>query len=207
MVGNNTPIFFIRDPIKFPDHIHSNKKHPQNNVKDVNMMWDFRSYTPEILHNVTLLYSDRGIPASYRHMDGFSTHTFKWINDKGEVTYVKYHFKSDLGNKTLPFEEAVKLSGTDVDYHSKDLFDAIQRHEFPTWTWYVQLIPEKEGLAYKWDIFDATKVIPHGDYPLIPLGKITLNRNPDNFFAETEQIALSPSTLVPGIEPSMDKLL
>ena len=207
MVGNNTPVFFIKDPIKFPDFIHSQKRNPQTNLTDPNAQWDFWAHSPEALHQITILFSDRGTPDGFRHMNGYSSHTYKWVNEKGEVHYVKYHFKTDQGIKNFTAQQASGLTATDKDYATRDLFDNIQKGNFPSWTWYVQLIPEKAGEDYKFDIFDVTKVVPHADYPLIPVGKLVLNKNPDNYFAETEQVAFAPTHVVPGIEPSNDKML
>lgn len=207
MVGNNTPVFFIKDPIKFPDFIHSQKRNPATHLSDPDAQWDFWAHSPEALHQITILFSDRGTPDGYRHMNGYSSHTYKWVNEKGEVHYVKYHFKTDQGIKNFTAQEADALKAKDLDYATRDLFDNIAKGNFPSWTWYVQVIPEKAGEAYKYDIFDVTKVVPHGDYPLIPVGKLVLNKNPDNYFAETEQSAFAPTHLVPGIEPSADKML
>jgi catalase len=179
MVGNNTPVFFIRDPIKFPDFIHTQKKDPQTNTFDPNAKWDFWSLSPESLHQVTILFSDRGTPDGFRHMDGFGSHTFKWVNAQGEAFFVKYTFKTDQGIKNLTAQEAEKLeAGSTVDYATKDLFDSIENKNFPSWTFSIQIMPEADGESYKWDIYDVTKVWPHGDYPLIPVGKLVLNRNP-----------------------------
>ena len=207
MVGNNTPVFFIKDPMKFPDFIHSQKRNPQTHLRDPNMAWDFWTFTPDSLHQITILFSDRGTPDGFRHMNGYSSHTYKWVNEKGEVHYVKYHFKTDQGIKNHTAKQALELSATNKDYATQDLFENIEKGNFPSWTWYVQLIPEKEGEAYKFDIFDVTKTVSQADYPLIPVGKITLNRNPQNYFAEVEQSAFAPTNLVPGIEPSNDKML
>ena len=207
MVGNNTPVFFIKDPIKFPDFIHSQKRHPQTHLRDPNMAWDFWSYSPEALHQITILFSDRGTPDGHTHMHGFSSHTYKWVNEKGEVHYVKYHFKTDQGIKNLSAKQANELSATSKDYGIADLYNRINTGKFPSWTFYVQLIPEKEGENYKYDIFDVTKTVSQADYPLIPVAKMVLNKNPDNYFAEVEQSAFAPTNLVPGIEPSVDKML
>lgn len=207
MVGNNTPVFFIKDPVKFPDFIHTQKRNPQTHLTDPDAIFDFWAHAPEALHQITILFSDRGTPDGYRHMNGYSSHTFKWVNEKGEVHYVKYHFKTDQGIKNFTAQQADAWKSKDLDYATRDLFDNIAKGNFPSWTWYVQLIPEKAGEAYKYDIFDITKVVPHSDYPLIPVGKLVLNKNPDNYFAETEQVAFAPTHLVPGIEPSVDKML
>ena len=207
MVGNNTPVFFIKDPMKFPDFIHSQKRNPKNNLSDPNTVWDFWTFTPDSLHQITILFSDRGTPDGFRHLNGYSSHTYKWVNEKGEVHYVKYHFKTDQGIKNFTSKQAADLTATNKDYATQDLYENIAKGNFPSWTWYVQLIPEKEGENYKFDIFDVTKTVSQKDYPLIPVGKIFLNKNPENYFAETEQVAFAPTNTVPGIEPSADKML
>lgn len=207
MVGNNTPTFFIRDGIKFPDFIHTQKRHPVSNLKDANMFWDFLSLTPESIHQVTILFSDRGTPDGFRHMHGFSSHTYMWYNAKGEHVWVKWHFVTDQGIKNLTNEEATRLAGEDPDYATRDLFESIDKGEFPSWTAYVQIMRPEEADNYKFDPFDITKVWFHSDYPLKPVGKFVLNRNPDNFFTEIEQAAFSPSNFVPGIGASPDKML
>lgn len=207
MVGNNTPVFFIRDPIKFPDFIHTQKKNPQTNLKCPDMFWDFLSLTPESCHQVTILFSDRGTPDGYRHMNGYSSHTYKWVNAQGEVFYVKWHFKTNSGIKNLPTATAGRLAGEDPDYATRDLFNHIKNGNTAEWTFYAQIMPEKEAETYQWNVLDITKVWPHKDYPLVKVGRIVLNRNPDNYFAETEQSAFSPGHFVPGIEPSNDKML
>jgi len=206
-VGNNTPVFFIRDPLKFPDFIHTQKRHPETNCKDPDMFWDFFSLTPESIHQVTILFSDRGTPASYRNMNGHSSHTFKWYNTKGEYFWVKYHFKTDQGIKNLTREEATRLAGLDPDHATRDLFEAIARGDFPSWTLEMQIMTPEQAKDYRWNIFDITKVWPHADFPLIKIGKLVLDRNPLNYFAEVEQAAFSPGNLVPGIAPSPDKML
>jgi catalase len=207
MVGNNTPIFFIRDPSKFPDFIHTQKRNPQTNCKDPNAFWDFLSLVPESVHQVTILFSDRGTPDGYRHMNGYGSHTFKWVNDKGEAFLVKFHFKTDAGIKNFTASEADALKASDADYATRDLFNHIASGKSATWTMKVQVMPEADALKYKWNVFDVTKVWPHSDYPLIEVGKMVLNRNHDNYFADVEQSAFSPAHLVPGIEPSMDRML
>lgn len=207
IVGNNTPVFFIRDAIKFPDFIHTQKRHPQTHLKNPTAVWDFWSLSPESLHQVTILMSDRGIPATLRHMHGFGSHTFKWVNAEGQAVWVKYHFKTDQGVKNLDVDVAAKLAGENPDYHTEDLFNAIENGDFPSWTLYVQIMPHEDANTYKWDPFDVTKVWSQKDYPLIEVGKMTLDRNPENYFAEVEQATFSPGTLVPGIEPSPDKML
>ncbi|WP_077324397.1 catalase [Virgibacillus siamensis] len=207
LVGNNTPIFFIRDAIKFPDFIHTQKRNPKTNLKDKNAVWDFWSHSPESLHQITYLHGDRGIPATLRHMNGYGSHTYKWVNKDGEPVWVKYHFISDQGVKGLDVDLADKLAGENPDYHTEDLHNAIDQGDYPSWTLYVQVMPYEEAKDYKWDPFDVTKTWSHKDYPLIEVGKMTLNRNPENYFAEVEQAALSPANLVPGIEASPDKML
>ncbi len=207
IVGNNTPVFFIRDALKFPDLIHTQKRHPQTNLHDADMVWDFFSLTPESLHQVTILYSDRGTPFSYRNMDGHSSHTFMWYNEKNEYVWVKYHFKTNQGNKTFNNAEAEKMAGVNPDHATEDLFKAIENKDYPSWNVFVQIMTPEEAKNYKFDPFDVTKVWYHSDFPLIPLGKLTLNENPENFFAEVEQVAFSPANLVPGVAASPDKLL
>src|SRR5579875_704164 len=207
LVGNNTPIFFIRDPLKFPDFIHSQKPDPYTNVQEPDNVWDFFSLSPEATHQFTWLFGDRGIPASYRHMDGFSSHTYQWVNAAGDVFWVKYHFKTDQGIRCLTAEEAAHLAGANPDHHHLDLLHAIERGEFPSWTLKMQIMPAAEAAGYRFNPFDLTKVWPYRDYPLIPIGKLVLNRNPDNYFAEVEQAAFTPANFVPGIGPSPDKML
>lgn len=207
MVGNNTPVFFIRDPMMFPDFVHTQKRDPRTNLKDPNIVWDFWSLVPESLHQVTVLFSDRGTPDGYRFMNGYSSHTFKWINQEGEVFYVKLHFKSNQGIKNMTGKQAAEMKSKDPDYATRDLQEAIDRGDYPSWTANVQIMPEKEAETYRWNVFDITKVWPHKDYPLIPFGKLTLNRVPDNYFADVEQSAFAPTNVVPGIEPSEDRLL
>lgn len=207
MVGNNTPTFFIRDGIKFPDFIHTQKRNPISNLKDADAFWDFLSLTPESIHQVTILFSDRGTPDGFRHMHGFSSHTYMWYNEKGEHVWVKWHFKTDQGIKNLTDQQATELAGTDPDYATRDLYDSIEKGDFPSWTAYVQIMKPEEADNYKFDPFDITKVWFHSDYPLIPVGKFVLNRNPQNFFNEIEQAAFSPSNFIPGIASSPDKML
>ena len=207
LVGNNTPVFFIRDGIKFPDFIHSQKQDPFTNRQEPDNVWDFFSHSPEATHQFTILFGDRGIPASYRGMDGFGSHTFQWVNAQNERFWVKFHFKTDQGIKTFSSEEAVVVGGQDPFYCHKDLYDAIERKEFPSWTLKVQVMPEAEAANYRIDPFDLTKVWNHRDYPVIPIGKLVLNRVPENFFAEVEQAAFDPAHFVPGIGPSPDRML
>ncbi len=206
-VGNNTPVFFIRDPLKFPDFIHTQKRHPATNLKDPDMFWDFLSLTPESVHQVTILFSDRGIPASYRHMNGYSGHTFLWYNAEGDRYWVKIHFKTVQGIRNLTHAEALRLSGEDPDHATRDLHRSIERGEFPAWDVFVQIMEPDQASAYRFDSFDITKVWKHADAPLQPVGRMVLNRNPRNYFAEIEQAAFSPGNFVPGIGPSPDKML
>jgi catalase len=211
MVGNNTPTFFLKDGIKFPDFIHTQKRCPQSNLKSPSMVFDFWSRTPESLHQVTILFSDRGTPDGYRHMDGFSSHTFSLINAAGERVYVKWHFKTQQGIKNLPPAEAVRLAGAAPDYAQRDLFEAIKRGDCPKWDVKLQVATPSELDAWSartgWNPFDLTKVWPHGDFPLIPVGVLELNRNPQNYHAEVEQAAFSPANVVPGMGFSPDKML
>ncbi|MDX8046370.1 catalase [Gracilibacillus sp. S3-1-1] len=207
LVGNNTPIFFIRDAIKFPDFIHTQKRNPQTNLKDPNAVWDFWSLSPESLHQITYLHSSRGIPATLRHQNGYGSHTFKWVNKDGEAFFVKYHFISEQGVKGLDPKVADEIAGTNPDYHTEDLFNAIEEGDYPAWTLKVQIMPAAEAKDYRYDPFDVTKVWPHADYPLVEVGKMVLDRNPENYFAEVEQAAFSPGHFVPGIEASPDKML
>ncbi len=207
LVGNNTPVFFMRDPLKFSDFIHTQKRHPATNCKDPDMFWDFLSLTPESIHQVTILFSDRGTPASFRNMNGYSSHTFKWYNDKGEYFWVQYHFKTDQAIKNLTREEAGKISGLDPDHATRDLYEAIKRGEYPSWTLEMQILTPEQAKDFRWDILDITKVWPHGEVPPLKIGKMVLNRNPLNYFAEVEQAAFSPGNLVPGIAASPDKML
>jgi catalase len=207
MVGNNTPVFFIRDPLKFSDFIHTQKRDPETNLKSPTMMWDFWSLSPESLHQVTILFSDRGTPDGYRHMDGFSSHTYSLINDKNELVYVKWHFKTKQGIKNFHREDADAMRGIDPDYSQRDLFNAIEKGDFPKWKVSIQVMPEAEAETYHINPFDLTKVWPHGDYPLIEVGEMTLNRNPANYFAEVEQAAFEPRNVVPGMGYSPDKML
>ena len=207
LVGNNTPVFFIRDPSKFPDFIHTQKRHPQTHLKDATMQWDFWSLHPESLHQVTILFSDRGIPDGYRFMDGFGSHTFSTVNAKGERFFVKYHFKTKQGIKNLPPAKAQELAGSDPDHSQRDLFEAIERKEFPKWTMYIQVMTEAEANQSKVNPFDVTKVWPHKEHPRIEVGELILNRNPENYFADVEQAAFAPSNVVPGLGFSPDRML
>lgn len=207
LVGNNTPVFFIRDPIKFPDFIHTQKRNPETNAKDPDMFWDFLSLTPESVHQVTILFSDRGTPKGYRHMNGYGGHAFKWWNDKGEFVWVKFHLKTVQGIQNLTRQEATQLAGENPDYATDDLFQAIERGDNPAWDVQIQVMTPEQAKDYKFNPFDMTKVLPHGDFPVMPLGRFVLNRNPANYFAEVEQAAFCPGNFVPGIGPSPDKML
>lgn len=207
VVGNNTPIFFIRDPVLFPSFIHTQKRNPKTHLKDANMFWDFITLRPETCHQVSFLFSDRGTPDGYRHMNGYGSHTFKLVNEKNEVHYCKFHFKTDQGIKNLSASKANQLSGENPDYSIEDLYNAIQGGDFPSWTLHLQIMTLEEAEQHRFNPFDVTKVWSHKEFPLIQVGRLTLNRNPSNYFAEVEQIAFAPSHLVPGIEASPDKML
>lgn len=207
LVGNNTPVFFVRDPLKFQDFIHSQKRHPQTGLRDNTMQWDFWSLSPESLHQVTILFSDRGIPATYRNMNGYSSHTYSLWNSKGERFWVKWHLKTMQGIKCLTDAEASKIAGEDLDYHRRDLFMAIEKKAFPKWRVEIQVMPEKEAETYAIHPFDLTKVWPHKDYPPIEVGILELNRHPENYFAEVEQAAFEPGNMPPGMGASPDKML
>ena len=207
MVGNNTPVFFIRDPLKFPDFIHTQKRNPATNLKDPDMFWDFLSLTPESIHQVTILFSDRGTPRSYRNMNGHSSHTYMWYNAKGEYCWIKYHFKTEQGIRNFDGPEADRMRGIDPDVTTRDLFQAIARGEHPAWRVEVQIMTPEQAKDYRFDPFDVTKVWPHADVPPVVIGRMVLDRNPENYFAEVEQAAFSPGNFVPGIGPSPDKML
>lgn len=207
LVGNNTPVFFMRDPMKFPDLNHAVKRDPKTNLRSADNNWDYWTLLPEALHQVTIVMSDRGIPKSYRHMHGFGSHTYSFINAKQERFWVKYHFRTKQGIENLSDEEAGNLIGNDRESHQRDLFDAIENGNYPGWDMFVQIMPEDEAQSYHINPFDLTKVWPHSDYPLIPVGTFTLNKNPENYFAEVEQAAFNPANTVPGIGFSPDKML
>src|ERR1700728_1848148 len=207
MVGNNTPVFFIRDPLKFQHFIRSQKRRADNGLRDHDMQWDFWTLSPESAHQVTWLMGDRGIPKTWRHMDGFSSHTYMWVNRQGAKFWVKYHFKTDQGIDFLTQDDADRLAGGDGDYHRRDLFNSIKQGEFPRWTLKMQIMPFEEAKTYRFNPFDLTKVWPHKDYPLIEVGKLTLDRNPTDYHTEIEQAAFEPNNLVPGIGLSPDKML
>jgi len=211
LVGNNTPMFFIKDPIKFPDFIHTQKRCPKSNLKSPEMMFDFWSKAPESLHQVTMLFSNRGTPDGYRHMDGFGSHTFSLINAEGSLYYVKWHLKTQQGIKNLTAARATELAGTDPDYAQRDLFESIERGDFPKWKLMLQVATEKELLEWEkktgWNPFDLTKVWPHADFSRVEVGIIELNKNPDNYYSHVEQVGFSPANVVPGMGFSPDKML
>ncbi len=207
LTGNNTPIFFIRDPLKFPDFIHSQKYDPHTNRQEADNVWDFFSHSPEATHQFTWLFGDRGLPASLRHMNGYGSHTFQWVNTAGERFWVKFHFKSDQGILCHTAAEAVQVAGENPEHHQLDLYEAIERSHYPSWTLKVQVMPEADAAGYRINPFDLTKVWPHRDYPLIEVGRMTLHRTPDNYFADVEQAAFDPGHMVPGVGPSPDKML
>nr|SAA00029.1 Catalase [Gammarus pulex] len=207
LVGNNTPIFFIRDPVLFPSFIHTQKRNPVTHLKDPDMFWDFISLRPETTHQTTFLFTDRGTPDGFRHMNGYGSHTYKLVNKDNAAVYVKFHFKTDQGIKNLTTEQAEALASSDPDYSIRDLRNAIAAGTFPSWTMYIQVMTYEEAEKFKFNPFDLTKVWSQKEYPLKPVGRFTLNRNPSNYFIEIEQIAFAPSHMVPGIEPSPDKML
>ncbi|MGD9739486.1 MAG: catalase [Bauldia sp.] len=207
LVGNNTPVFFIRDPYKFPDFIHTQKRHPRTNMRSPTAMWDFWSLSPESLHQITILFSDRGLPISARHINGYGSHTYSLINAANERVWVKFHFKTQQGHKHWTNHEATEIVGRTRESTQEDLFTSIEKGDFPRWKVQVQIMPESDVGKHWYNPFDLTKVWPHGDYPPIDIGVLELNRNPDNYFAEIEQAAFSPSNKVPGIGYSPDKML
>ncbi|GAA3218215.1 catalase [Pseudonocardia petroleophila] len=207
LVGNNTPVFFLRDPMKFQHFIRSQKRRAANNLRDHDMQWDFWTLVPESAHQVTWLMGDRGIPKTWRHMNGYSSHTYMWINAEGEKFWVKYHFKSDQGVEHLTQDEADDLAGKDGDAHQRDLYDALEAGDFPSWTLKMQIMPFEDAKTYRFNPFDLTKVWPHADYPLIEVGTLQLNRNVTDYHAQIEQAAFEPNNLVPGTGLSPDKML
>ncbi|HRO30036.1 MULTISPECIES: catalase [Micrococcaceae] len=207
LVGNNTPVFFVRDPMKFPHFIRSQKRLPDSGLRDGTMQWDFWTNNPESAHQVTYLMGDRGLPSTWRHMNGYGSHTYMWVNEAGEKFWVKYHFESRQGVESLSNEEAEQLAGANAEYHRQDLFEAIKRGEFPQWDLYVQVMPYEEAKTYRFNPFDLTKTWSKKDYPRIKVGTMTLNENPTNHFAEIEQAAFSPANMVPGMGMSPDKML
>ena len=207
MVGNNTPVFFIRDPLKFANFIHTQKRHPKTNVRNMDMQWDFWSQCPESLHQITILFSDRGLPRTLRHTNGYGSHTYSFVNAENERVWVKFHFKTLQGIQCMNDAESAELIGQDRESHQRDLFEAIERGEYPRWAFKIQVMTQQQAEEFRWNPFDLTKVWPHAEFPLIDVGTVELNRNPENYHAEVEQSAFSPSALVPGIEPSPDKVL
>jgi len=207
LVGNNTPIFFIRDPMQFPSFIHTQKRNPATHLKDPNMMWDFWALRPEATHQVMFLFSDRGTPDGFRHMNGYGSHTFKMVNKDGQAHYVKFHVKTATGIKNLSAATAHKISADDPDYSIRDLYNAIENGDYPTWNFMIQIMTFEQAEKFPFNPFDLTKIWPHKEYPLMPVGKICLDRNPVNYFAEVEQSAFCPAHVVPGIEFSPDKML
>ena len=207
LVGNNTPVFFFRDPLKFPDLNHAVKRDPRTNLRSALNNWDFWSSLPEALHQVTIVMSDRGIPATYRHMHGFGSHTFSLINAKNERVWVKFHLRTQQGIRNLTDAEAEDVIGKDRESHGRDLYEAIERGEFPRWTLFIQVMTEEQAAALPYHPFDLTKVWFKKDAPLIEVGVLELNRNPDNYFAEVEQAAFNPAHVVPGIGFSPDRML
>jgi catalase len=207
LVGNNTPVFFVRDPYKFPDFIHTQKRVPRTNMRSATAMWDFWSLSPESLHQVTILMSDRGLPASLRHMHGFGSHTYSFWNNAGERYWVKFHFKTQQGIENWTNEHSAKVIGEDRESHQRDLYEAIERGDFPRWAMSVQIMPEADAEKFRYNPFDLTKVWSHKDYPLIEVGVLELNRNPENYFVDVEQSSFSPANVVAGISHSPDKML
>ncbi len=207
LVGNNTPVFFIRDPQKFPDFIHTQKRHPKTNMRSATAMWDYWSLSPESLHQVTILMSDRGLPVAPMYMNGYGSHTFGMWNKDGERFWVKFHFKTQQGHKFYTNAEANEVIGKSRESYQEEFYGAIDRGDYPKWTLYIQVMTEEQAEETSFNPFDLTKVWPHGEFPLIEVGVMELNRNPDNYFAEIEQAAFSPSNIVPGIGFSPDKVL
>ncbi|MHA3703232.1 catalase [Jatrophihabitans sp. YIM 134969] len=207
LVGNNTPVFFIKDPMKFQHFIRSQKRRADNNLRDHDMQWDFWTLSPESAHQVTWLMGDRGIPRTWRHMNGYSSHTYMWINAAGEKFWVKYHFKTDQGIETFTQDEADQMASADTDYHQRDLFEHIAAGEFPSWTLKMQIMPFEDAKTYHLNPFDLTKVWPHEDYPLQEVGRLTLDRNPTDYHTEIEQAAFEPNNIVAGTGLSPDKML
>ncbi|KAH8653495.1 catalase core domain-containing protein [Xylariales sp. PMI_506] len=203
-VCNSIPVFFVRDPIKFPSLNRSHKRHPASHLPDASMFWDFHNNNPEGIHALMLLFSDRGTPKSVRHVNAYTGHTYKFTKEDGSFVYVKIHLKSNQTNATLSAAEAERLAGADPDAHIRDLYTSIQTGNYPSWNMYIQVMTPEQAETYRWNIFDMTKVWPHADFPLLPVGKLTINRNPANHFADIEQAAFSPSNIVPGIAPSAD---
>ena len=207
LVGNNTPVFFVKDPKKFSDFIHTQKRDPRTNLKSATMMWDFWSLNPESLHQVLILMSDRGTPATYRHMHGFGSHTYSFLNSENKRVWVKLHFKTQQGIKNLTASEAGQMNAVDMDHAQRDLVEAIDQGNFPKWTLKIQVMTEAEAETFRWNPFDVTKIWPHAEFPLIEVGELELNQIPRNYFAHVEQAAFAPSNLVDGIGFSPDRML
>ncbi|KOS04842.1 catalase [Flavobacterium akiainvivens] len=207
LVGNNTPVFFLRDPMKFPDLNHAVKRDPRTNLRSADNNWDYWTLLPEALHQITINMTERGIPRSYRHMHGFGSHTYSFINAANERYWVKFHYRTQQGIESLTDAEATEIIGKDRESHQRDLYENIENGNYPEWQFFIQVMPEADAATYHINPFDLTKVWPHADYPLMPVGKFVLNRNPDNYFAEVEQAAFNPANIVPGIGFSPDKML
>ncbi|WP_122817634.1 catalase [Nocardioides pantholopis] len=207
IVGNNTPVFFLRDPMKFPHFIRSQRRLPDTGLRDATMQWDFWTLNPESAHQVTYLMGERGLPRTWRHMNGYGSHTYMWVNAAGEKFWVKYHFHTQQGMEFFSDAEAEAMAGADADFHRRDLFDSIAKGDAPRWTFSVQVMPYEDAASYRFNPFDLTKVWSHADYPLITVGELILNRNPENHFAQIEQAAFSPGNMVPGVGLSPDKML
>ena len=207
LVGNNTPVFFVKDPLKFPDFIHTQKRHPRSNMRSTTAMWDFWSLSPESLHQVTILMSDRGIPKTLRHMNGYGSHTYSLLNEKNERFWVKFHFKTAQGIETMTNAEAELVIAKDRESNQRDLYESIENGNFPKWNMQIQIMTDEDAQKASFNPFDLTKVWAHADYPMIEVGEFELNKNPQNYFQEIEQSAFSPSNVVPGISWSPDKML
>ncbi|XP_073975279.1 catalase-like isoform X2 [Rhodnius prolixus] len=207
LVGNNTPVFFTRDPLMFFKFIHSQKRNPVTNLKDMNMIWDFFTLRPESTYQLLIHYSDRGTPDGFRHMHGYGSNTYKLVNAEGIPVYCKFHYRTDQGFRNLTADVAQRLMMDDPDYATRDLYNAIEEKRYPSWTFYIQVMTFKQAEMFRWNPFDVTKIWPEDEYPLIEVGKIVLDRNPTNYFADVEQAGFSPSNMIPGIEPSPDKML
>jgi catalase len=207
LVGNNTPVFFVRDPMKFPDFIHSQERLPDTGTRSNNMQWDFWTLAPESAHQVTYLMSDRGTPRTWRHMNTYSSDTYLWENAEGKKFWVKYHFKTEQGVQNFTLSEAKAMFAVDLDFHRRDLWEAIARHDYPVWRLEMQIMPYEDAAGYRFNPFDITKVWPHKDYPLIPVGRLVLDRNPDNFFAQVTEVGFDVANFVPGIGPSPDRMV
>jgi catalase len=207
IVGNNTPVFFVRDPMKFPDFIHSQERMPDTGIRSNNMQWDFWSLSPESAHQVTMLMSDRGTPRSWRHMHGYASSTYLWENAAGEKFWVKYHFKTEQGIQNMTDAESKAMRAEDLDCHRRDLWKSVARKDYPSWRLEMQIMPFEDAATYRFNPFDITKVWPQRDYPPIPVGRMVLDRNPENFFTQVTQVSFEVSNMVPGIGPSPDRMV